>query len=185
MAHALPFALANVLFDRVRWRVAIPQFQVTMRRCAISLSGADVDSKFGAARFSHGSTIFPISTIEKELMSDSPMTEDQGDSIIQLLKDILWELKNGSIQTDVSSINSDVSNIQSDVSRMQSDVGSIQTDVASSHVIDPRTNGIAPHQPRIVGLQQFGRRNHVPHSRIEPQVIAIWIKNDGHSVVDC
>jgi hypothetical protein len=50
MAHALPFALANVLFDRVRWRVAIPQFQVTMRRCAISLSVADVDSKFGAAR---------------------------------------------------------------------------------------------------------------------------------------
>ena len=56
-------------------------------------------------------------------MSDSPMTEDQGDKIIQLLEDILWELKSGSIQTDVSSI-------QSDVSRMQSDVSTIQTDVA-------------------------------------------------------
>jgi hypothetical protein len=52
------------------------------------------------------------------------MTEDQGNRIIQLLDDILWELKNGSIQTDVSSI-------QSDVSRIQSDLSTIQTDVAS------------------------------------------------------
>jgi hypothetical protein len=48
-------------------------------------------------------------------MSDSPMTEDQGDRIIQLLKDILWELKNGSIQSDVSRVQSDVSSIQTDV----------------------------------------------------------------------
>jgi hypothetical protein len=64
-------------------------------------------------------------------MSDSPMTEDQGDRIIQLLKDILWELKNGSIQSDVSTMQSDVSSIQADASRIQSDVSSIQTDVAS------------------------------------------------------
>ena len=45
MAHALSFALGNVLFDRVRWRVAIPQFQVTMRRCAMFVSLADGNSE--------------------------------------------------------------------------------------------------------------------------------------------
>lgn len=58
-------------------------------------------------------------------MSDSPMTEDQGDKIIQLLKDILWELKNGNIQTDVSSMQTDVSSMQTDVSSMQTDVADI------------------------------------------------------------
>src|ERR1035441_1483992 len=31
------------------------------------------------------------------------------------------------------------------------------------NVVDPSTDGIAPHQPSIVGPQQFGRRNHVRH----------------------
>src|ERR1022692_3080184 len=51
--------------------------------------------------------------------------------------------------------------------------------VVVSHVVDPRAYGIAPHSPGIVRSQQFGRRTHILHSRIEPQVAAIWIKNDG------
>ena len=42
------------------------------------------------------------------------------------------------------------------------------------HAIDPRAHGIAPHQPCIEGLQKFGRRSGIPHTRIEPQVVAIW-----------
>jgi len=45
------------------------------------------------------------------------MTEDQGLKVIELLEDILWELKNGSIQTNLETI--------------QRDIGSIQLDVAS------------------------------------------------------
>ena len=44
---------------------------------------------------------------------------------------------------------------------------------------------MASHQPSIVGLQQIGRHSHIPHAGIEPQVVAIWIKDDGHSVMDC
>jgi N-acyl-D-aspartate/D-glutamate deacylase len=29
-----------------------------------------------------------------------------------------------------------------------------------------------------------GSRAHILHSRVEPQVVAIWIKDDWHSVVD-
>jgi hypothetical protein len=56
--------------------------------------------------------------------------------------------------------------------------------VVVSHGIDPRAHGIAPHQPSIIGLQQFGRRSRVPHPRIEPQVVAVWVEDDGHAVVD-
>src|ERR1035437_7928161 len=56
--------------------------------------------------------------------------------------------------------------------------------VVVSHVIDPRAHGIAPHEPSIVGLEQFGRRSRVPHPRIEPQVVAVWVEDDGHAVVD-
>ena len=52
------------------------------------------------------------------------------------------------------------------------------------HMVDPRAHGIAPHQPGIVGLQQFGRSCDFCHARIEPQVVAVWIKDDWHSVVD-
>ena len=56
--------------------------------------------------------------------------------------------------------------------------------VVVSHGIDPTAYGVAPHQPSIVGLQQFRRRNHVPHSRIEPHVVAVWVEDDWHTVVD-
>jgi hypothetical protein len=56
--------------------------------------------------------------------------------------------------------------------------------VVVSHGIDPRAHGIAPHEPSIVGLEQFGRRSRVPHPRIEPQVVAVWVEDDGHAVVD-
>jgi hypothetical protein len=56
--------------------------------------------------------------------------------------------------------------------------------VVVSHLIDPRAYRIASHQPCIEGLQQFGRRSRVLHPRIEPQVVAVWIKDDWHSVVD-
>ena len=54
------------------------------------------------------------------MANDSPMTEQQGREAIQLLKDILWELQNGSIQGDVSSIQSNFGSIQSDVSSIES-----------------------------------------------------------------
>jgi hypothetical protein len=37
--------------------------------------------------------------------------------------------------------------------------------VVVGHVIYPIAYGIAPHQPSIVGLQQFGRLSQVPHPR--------------------
>jgi hypothetical protein len=39
--------------------------------------------------------------------------------------------------------------------------------VAVRHLVDPSADGIAPHQPSITGFN-ISRRNHVPHSRIEP-----------------
>ena len=35
-------------------------------------------------------------------------------------------------------------------------------------VVDPRADGIAPHQPGIVGLQEVGHRSHILHSGVEP-----------------
>jgi hypothetical protein len=40
--------------------------------------------------------------------------------------------------------------------------------VVVRHVVDPGAYGKAPHQPGIAGLQQFGRRTHIIHSRTEP-----------------
>jgi hypothetical protein len=56
--------------------------------------------------------------------------------------------------------------------------------VVVCHAIDPRAHRIAPHQPSIVGLQQFGHHTHPPYSRIKLEVVAVWIKNDWHAVVD-
>ena len=56
--------------------------------------------------------------------------------------------------------------------------------VIVSGAIDPTAYGIASHQPSIVGLQQFGHHRHVLHARIEPEIVAVWIKNDWHSVVN-
>ena len=55
--------------------------------------------------------------------------------------------------------------------------------VVISHMIDSSAYWIAPHELCIVRLQQFGRRTRIPHSRIEPQVVAIRIKNDWHAVM--
>jgi hypothetical protein len=52
------------------------------------------------------------------------------------------------------------------------------------HVVDPSDHGKAPHQPGIEGLQKFGSCIHVFYSRIEPQVLAVWLKNNGHAVAD-
>src|ERR1035438_8573121 len=50
--------------------------------------------------------------------------------------------------------------------------------------IDPSAHGIAPHQPSIAGFQQFGRRSHILHPRIEPEIVRIRIKDDWHAVMD-
>jgi hypothetical protein len=52
------------------------------------------------------------------------------------------------------------------------------------HMVNPSAHGIAPHQPSIAGLQQFGRCSYIRHSRIKPSVVAVWIEDDGHAVVD-
>jgi len=56
--------------------------------------------------------------------------------------------------------------------------------VVVHHVIDARAYGIAPHHSRIVGLQQVGRRTHVPNARIKPEVVAVGVKDDWHALVD-
>src|ERR1039457_3391652 len=56
--------------------------------------------------------------------------------------------------------------------------------VVVPHMIDPSAHGIATHQPCIEGLQQFGRGTHVPHPRIKPQVVGVWIEYDWHTVVN-
>lgn len=40
--------------------------------------------------------------------------------------------------------------------------------VVVSYAIDPGAYGIAPHQPGIARLQQFGRGPHISHAGIEP-----------------
>jgi len=42
--------------------------------------------------------------------------------------------------------------------------------VVVSDVIDPTAHRKASHHPGIVGLQQIGRRIHIRHSRIKPQL---------------
>ena len=56
--------------------------------------------------------------------------------------------------------------------------------VVARHGIDPSAHRIAPHQPSVEGLQQVGRRGHIRHSRIEPNVVGVWIEDDWHAVVD-
>ncbi len=50
--------------------------------------------------------------------------------------------------------------------------------VIMSHVINSVAYGIAPHHPSIEGPQQFGYRKQVLHTRIEPEIVAVWIKDD-------
>ena len=56
--------------------------------------------------------------------------------------------------------------------------------VIVNDMIDPRAYRIAPHRPRIVGFQQFGRRAHIVHAGVEPKLVAVWIENHCHPVVD-
>jgi hypothetical protein len=56
--------------------------------------------------------------------------------------------------------------------------------VVLRHAVDPRAHGIAPHEPGVAGLQQLGRRSYIIHPRIEPQVVAVRLKDDRHAVVD-
>jgi len=51
-------------------------------------------------------------------------------------------------------------------------------------MIDPCAHGIAPHLRGIGGLQQVGCSSHIFHTGIEPQVVAVWIEDDAHAVVD-
>ena len=51
-------------------------------------------------------------------------------------------------------------------------------------IVDPTADGITPHQARIVRLQEFRRLPHLSHPRIEPQIVAVGIQDDGHAVVD-
>ena len=55
--------------------------------------------------------------------------------------------------------------------------------VVVRHVIDPSAYGITSHRPSVVGLNISAAAVTFPHSPIEPKVVAIWIKNDGHAVV--
>ena len=52
------------------------------------------------------------------------------------------------------------------------------------HMIDPRAHGIAPHEPGVERLEQFGRRTVILHAGIEPQVVSVWIEDHWHPVVD-
>lgn len=55
--------------------------------------------------------------------------------------------------------------------------------VVVSDLIDPCAYRIAPHQPSIVRFQKFRHNAHIFHSGIEPQVVSVWIEDDGHSIM--
>jgi hypothetical protein len=52
------------------------------------------------------------------------------------------------------------------------------------HVIDPRAHRIALHKPGIIGPQQIGRRSHIRHARIKPNILGIWIEANGRLVME-
>jgi len=52
------------------------------------------------------------------------------------------------------------------------------------HVVDAAADGEAPHLAGIVGLQKFRDDLHVGHAGVEPQIIAVSIKDDRHPVMD-
>ena len=56
--------------------------------------------------------------------------------------------------------------------------------VVVRYVIDSRAKRTASHQAGVVGLQQFGDCCNVPHSRIEPKIVAIRVKDHWHSVAN-
>ncbi len=50
--------------------------------------------------------------------------------------------------------------------------------------IYPTAHRITSHQPSIAGPQQVGHRGHIPQARIEPEIVAVFINDDWHSVVN-
>jgi len=56
--------------------------------------------------------------------------------------------------------------------------------VIVNDTIDTTAHGITPNEPSIVGAQQFGHCGHVLHARIEPEIVAVLIKDDWHSVMN-
>lgn len=52
------------------------------------------------------------------------------------------------------------------------------------HVVDPTAHRVAPHEPGFAGSQQVGDGFDLCHAGIEPQVVAIWIEDHWHPVVD-
>ena len=56
--------------------------------------------------------------------------------------------------------------------------------VIVNSTIDTTAHGITPHEPSIVRAQQFGHRGHVLHARIEPAIVAVWTKDDWHSIMN-
>ena len=50
--------------------------------------------------------------------------------------------------------------------------------------VDPIAHRVAPHHPGVIRLQHVGHCSHVVHSRIEPQIITVWVKDDRHSIMD-
>ncbi len=56
--------------------------------------------------------------------------------------------------------------------------------VIAGNGVDATAHRVAPHHPGVTRLQHVGHCSHVVHSRIEPQIITVWIKDDRHSVVN-
>jgi hypothetical protein len=56
--------------------------------------------------------------------------------------------------------------------------------VVVGHGIDSSADGMGTHRLSVIGLQHVGRRTHILHSGIEPQVVDIWIEDHRHAVVD-
>jgi hypothetical protein len=46
-------------------------------------------------------------------------------------------------------------------------------------MIDPLAHQIAPHEPGVERLEQFGRRTVILNAGVEPQVVSVWIEITG------
>ena len=55
--------------------------------------------------------------------------------------------------------------------------------VIVNDTIDTTAHGITPHE-LSTGAQQFGHCGNVLHARIEPEIVAVLIKDDWHSVME-
>jgi hypothetical protein len=50
--------------------------------------------------------------------------------------------------------------------------------------VDPTAHRVGPHHLGVIRLQHIGHHPHVVHSRIEPQIVTVWIKDHRHSIMD-